>query len=142
MNPRHIPAGVRLRVAESSRFRCGYCLTSQRIVGPLLEIDHIIPEARGGTADEENLTLACPMCNSHKADRVEAWDAMSMAMTPLFNPRRDTWHEHFEWTDEGARIRGRTATGRATVSALAMNHPDIVSARRLWAIAGWHPSTD
>lgn len=44
-------------------FRCGYCLTSQRVIGPLLEIDHIVPQAQGGTHDEDNLFLACPMCN-------------------------------------------------------------------------------
>ena len=55
MNPRAISATLGQRVAVAARFRCGYCLTSQRIIGPLLEIDHIIPEARGGTSDEENL---------------------------------------------------------------------------------------
>jgi predicted nucleotidyltransferase len=38
---RRIPAALRQRVAEAARFRCGYCLASQRIIGPLLEIDHI-----------------------------------------------------------------------------------------------------
>jgi 5-methylcytosine-specific restriction endonuclease McrA len=59
MSPRTISAALRQRVAEAARFRCGYCLTAQRIIGPLLEIDHLIPESRGGTSDEENLWLAC-----------------------------------------------------------------------------------
>src|SRR5437764_1015296 len=42
MSPAYISAALRQRVAETARFRCGYCLTSQRIIGPLLEIDHII----------------------------------------------------------------------------------------------------
>jgi 5-methylcytosine-specific restriction endonuclease McrA len=139
MSPRNISAALRQRVAEAARFRCGYCLTAQRIIGPLLEIDHFIPESRGGSSDEENLWLACPMCNSHKADRQEALDPESRAMVPLFNPRAARWEEHFEWIEAGTMIRGKTPQGRATVVALQMNHQDIVAARGLWGIAGWHP---
>ena len=142
MNPAYISAALRQRVAETARFRCGYCLTSQRIIGPLREIDHIIPEARGGTSDEANLFLACPMCNSRKADRREAVDAESHVIVPLFNPRTELWDEHFEWIESGTIIRGKTPQGRATVAALQMNHPDIVAARHLWVVAGWHPPTD
>jgi hypothetical protein len=39
-------------------------------------------------------------------------------------------------------IRGKTPQGRATVVALQMKHQDIVAARRLWVIAGWHPPTE
>jgi hypothetical protein len=60
---------------------------------------------------------------------------------PLFNPRSGVWDEHFEWIEEGTVIRGKTPQGRATAAALYMNHPDIVAARRLWVIAGWHPPT-
>lgn len=142
MSSRHISAALRQRVAEAAHYRCGYCLTSQRIIGPLLEIDHIVPEARGGTDDEHNLTLACPVCNSHKADRVEALDPVTTVSVHLFNPRTDLWHEHFEWVEGGTVMRGKTPVGRATIDALAVNHPDIVAARRLWVIAGWHPPED
>jgi HNH endonuclease len=142
MSPSYISGALRQRVAAAAYFRCGYCLTSQRIIGPLLEIDHIVPEARGGTSDEENLWLACPMCNSHKADRQEAVDPEGQVAVPLFNPRAERWDEHFEWVEAGAIIRGKTPTGRATVTALQMNHADIVAARRLWVIAGWHPPAE
>lgn len=142
MSTHPISAALRQRVTAAARFRCGYCLTSQQIIGPLLEIDHIIPEAKGGTNDEENLFLACPMCNSHKAARQEATDPESLLTVPLFTPRTEIWTEHFEWVEEEAVIRGKTPTGRATVTALNMNHPDIVVARRLWVIAGWHPPVD
>jgi hypothetical protein len=142
MNPRAISATLRQRVAVAARFRCGYCLASQRTIGPLLEIDHIIPEARGGTSDEENLWLACPMCNSHKADRQGGIDPESLAPASSFNPRTEPWGDHFDWTEDGTIIRGRTPKGRATVAALQMNHPDMVAARRLWVLAGWHPPVD
>ncbi len=112
------------------------------LLGPLLEIEHIIPEAKGGGSDEENLFLACPRCNSHKSDRVEAIDPESMVSVDLFNPRIDFWNEHFEWTEAGTIIQGTTPKGRATVAALNMNHPAVVAARHLWVKAAWHPPTD
>ena len=139
MSSQSISAAVRRRVAEMSQYRCGYCLTAQRIIGPLLEVDHIVPQARGGTDEADNLVLACPMCNSHKADRQEAVDPETLLVVRLYNPRTDVWQDHFAWIEDGAVIRGQTPTGRATVAALAMNHPDMVAARRLWVSAGWHP---
>lgn len=36
--------------------------------------DHIIPRSRGGTEEMENVCLACPRCNSKKADKLlEEW---------------------------------------------------------------------
>lgn len=137
-----IPAHLRQRVSEAAHFRCGYCLTSQLVVGPLLEIDHIIPEAHGGTSEESNLWLACPPCNSHKSDKTESTDPETGALVALFNPRTQQWHEHFEWTEEGTVIRGKTPQGRATIAALHMNDSVIVATRRLWVLAGWHPPTD
>ena len=142
MTAPRISAVLRQQVAEAFHFRCGYCQTSQRIIGPLLEIDHIIPEAQGGTSAEDNLCLACPMCNSHKADRIEAIDPDSPASVRLFNPRAQNWEDHFEWIETGTLIRGKSPIGRATIAALNMNHPDVVLARQLWVMAGWHPPRD
>jgi hypothetical protein len=139
---RHISARTRERVARAALYRCGYCLTSQRVIGPLLEIDHIVPEAHGGTSHERNLWLACPLCNSHKADRVQALDPATGVPVRFFNPRGDRWSDHFEWAEGGAVIVGTTAIGRTTVAALQMNDPELVAARRLWIIAGWHPPRD
>lgn len=139
MKARRVTKVVRRRVAEAAGYRCGYCLTSQEVVGPLLEIDHLIPEALGGTSDEVNLWLACPHCNGAKAARIEAIDPDTGQTVPLFNPRIDEWPDHFNWTDGGALIAGTTPVGRATVEALKINHPDIVAARRLWIEVGWHP---
>lgn len=142
MKRRPISVSVRERVSRSARFRCGYCLTSQRVVGPLLEIDHLVPESRGGTSQECDLWVACPLCNGHKADRVDAVDLMTDETVPLFNPRRDVWTDHFEWTEGGTVIHGKTPTGRATVDALHMNDETVVAARGLWVVAGWHPPND
>ena len=51
---------VRARVRAQAGDRCGYCLSRQDYVPWPLEIEHIIPKAKGGTDDEENL---CPPQN-------------------------------------------------------------------------------
>ncbi|HEY3227585.1 MAG TPA: hypothetical protein VGJ87_00105 [Roseiflexaceae bacterium] len=58
---------------------------------------------------------------------------------PLFNPRAQRWDEHFAWSDDGTQILGLTAIGRATIVALQLNRPLLVSARRRWVLVGWHP---
>ena len=142
MSKRAIPKELRARVAQSAGHRCAYCQISERVVGPLLEIDHIVPESKGGSSEESNLTLACPLCNGHKSDRTEAIDPQTGRMMALFNPRLERWPDHFEWIDGGALIRGKTAIGRTTVLALDLNHPDVVASRRLWASVGWHPPAE
>lgn len=139
MSKQPIPREVRVRVALSADYRCAYCQTPARIIGPLLEVDHIVPESKGGSSDEPNLTLACPLCNSHKSDLIEAVDPETGQLVPLFNPRAEQWSVHFEWTEDGTTIRGKTPIGRATVLALDLNHMDVVAVRRLWVSVGWYP---
>ena len=142
MSRTRIPKVMRSRVAEQSRYRCGYCLTPEAIVGTPMQVDHIIPEADGGLTVEENLWLACAQCNDHKNDRIAALDTESGQRVRLFDPRRQVWNEHFCWTLEGDRVIGLTPTGRATVVALNMNRPVLVKSRQLWVSVGWHPPKD
>ncbi|MFQ5855447.1 MAG: HNH endonuclease [Anaerolineae bacterium] len=65
--------------------RCGYCLTSQRISGAQMHIEHIIPRSQGGTSDETNLWLACAWCNSYKWAKTHAVDPETGNEVPLFN---------------------------------------------------------
>ncbi len=142
MSRTYISKHLRELVAAQARHRCGYCLTAEAIVGVPMELDHIIPEVRGGLTEENNLWLACSLCNDSKGDRILALDPVSGAVERLFDPRRQFWKEHFRWTDEGDRIVGMTATGRATVAALNLNRPTLVLARQLWVSVGWHPPKD
>lgn len=107
-----------------------------------MEIDHIMPQSLGGLTEEDNLWLACSLCNDHKGNRIAALDLISGEVALLFNPRRQKWQDHFEWSSGGERIIGITPTGRATVLALALNRPSLVLARRLWSAVGWHPPKD
>ena len=139
MSRAYVAAGLRRRVADQARYRCGYCLTAEDIVGAPMEIEHIVPESAGGSSEEDNLWLACTLCNSHKSDRTTAVDPVSGELVRLFDPRRQEWREHFGWDDSGTRIVGLTDVGRATASALNLNRPSLVRARRRWVGVGWHP---
>lgn len=134
-----ISAGLRQRIAEAAHFRCAYCMAQEVVLGMPFEIDHIYPEAEGGTSDELNLCLACPRCNRFKARRTQALDSVTGEVAPLFHPRQQIWHEHFVWQQNGLYLAGITPTGRATVDALQMNNPFVVRSRAVWIAWGWHP---
>jgi hypothetical protein len=108
-----------------------------------LEIEHITPLAKGGTNEESNLWLACPICNRYKGDKTEAIDPLTSSLVPLFNPRTQIWHDHFLWINNGLSIQGKTSIGRATTVALHLSDdPDVLIVRSLWIQAGWHPPRD
>lgn len=107
-----------------------------------MTMDHIVPEAAGGPTTEVNLWLACNRCNEFKGKQSHAFDPETGERVPLFNPRLQSWYDHFAWSDDSTHIVGRTPVGRATVAALQLNNPEIVIARRLWASVGWWPPLD
>jgi hypothetical protein len=107
-----------------------------------LEIEHLLPAARGGTDAEDNLWLSCRSCNSFKGVQTHVRDPVTNRRVRLFNPRRQKWSQHFRWSPDGIQIIGRTACGRATVIALRLNNIFAVTARREWVAAGWHPPQD
>lgn len=136
----YIPKEIERRVRSTASNRCGYCLSPQHLVMARLEIEHIIPLSKQGSNDESNLWLACPLCNRYKSDKIAAIDPETGQEVPLFNPRMQVWSEHFQWADDGIRIIGQTAIGRATVAALHLSDdPDALEVRRYWVLAGWHP---
>ena len=136
----YIPKEIDHRVRVMACNRCGYCLSPQHLVMARLEIEHILPISKGGSNDESNLWLACPLCNRYKSDKTTALDPITKTLVPLFNPRTQIWSEHFQWSEDGIRIIGRTPIGRAPVIALHLSDdPDALEVRRYWVLAGWHP---
>ena len=107
-------------VLERAANRCQYCLMHQSLQGATFHFEHIIPRSKGGSSKMANLTLACPSCNLHKADRITAIDPATGSLVQLFHPGRQIWREHFHFI--GHQIHGLTPTGRATVAALDFNH--------------------
>lgn len=116
----------RERIAARAGYCCSYCLSSQAITGTAMQIDHVQPESRGGTSDDDNLCWCCGECNTYKGDLIAALDPLSRIEVPLFHPTHQHWAEHFVWVEEGVRIEGLTATGRAMVEALRLNRPWLV----------------
>jgi hypothetical protein len=135
----YIAQEVRDRVAAQAGYRCEYCLTSQEISGAKLHVDHIVPLAEGGNTEDDNLCLASAWCNSYKWAKTRGSDPVSGRTVELYNPRTQTWSQHFRWSDDSLTIVGLTAIGRATIDVLRMNNEYIIPARRHWVEAGWHP---
>lgn len=135
----YIPIDIRRQVRQDAGRRCGYCLSSEALLGTSLEFDHLIPESAGGLTFRENLWLACHTCNKQKGSQVDAQDVITQSVARLFNPREQKWHSHFRWSRDGTRVEGLTAIGRATIVALKMNNEFIVESRRFWVSVGWHP---
>jgi hypothetical protein len=139
MSKMRVGRRLRAQVLVDAGGHCGYCRLSEEITGTPLEIEHIVPEGRGGSTRRANLWAVCRYCNLLKSDRIEAPDPETGSPVPLFNPREQRWSEHFAWIDGGLRITGTTPVGRSTVEALALNRAMLVRARAYWVSAGWHP---
>ncbi len=130
---------LRQQVSAEADHCCEYCRTCRQIIGMPLVIDHIIPLARGGGNERENLAAACYRCNEFKGAKTGAVDPATGELVSLFNPRLQIWKEHFAWANAGTHIIGLTPTGCATVVALRMNNEYIVESRRLWVAINRHP---
>jgi len=126
-------------VAERAVYRCEYCHAPEIVFNFPFEVEHILPQARGGSDELDNLALACHACNLFKSDFETGQDEESQAETALFHPRRDTWEQHFQVDIESAEVHGITPCGRATVLRLQMNRPRQVAARLRWILLGLFP---
>ncbi len=109
-------------VRERANQCCEYCRTPHFALPLPFQIDHIIAEQHGGVTDENNLALACAHCNRHKGPNIAGLDPDTGELVRLFNPRTDSWRDHFHL--DGATAVGMTAIGRATVEVLALNSGD------------------
>jgi hypothetical protein len=108
----------------------------------IITIDHVVPLARGGSNDPDNLALACPHCNRRKSESVTATDPVLRQQVSLFNPRIDEWSHHFVWSREGLTLIGITSTGRATAMTLEFNRPRLVEIRAADVEIQRHPPAD
>jgi hypothetical protein len=130
---------LRARIEEADGGLCRYCLVSEINSGMPLTYDHIQPRSKAGKTSFENVCRACRPCNEFKTSATHALDPLTGDSVPLFNPPTAPWGEHFTWSADSTRVEGSSAVGRATVVALRMNRPTIITARGRWSEAGWHP---
>ncbi len=135
----YIPDSLVKQIRQRAGEACEYCRLPQESQEATFHVDHVLPRVQGGPTTLDNLALACVSCSLRKAARVTAVDPVDGQEVSLFHPREDKWNQHFVLTAE-FHLEGRTATGRATVTALQMNRPAIVSIRRELHLLGRFPA--
>jgi hypothetical protein len=132
-----IPTSLRQLVIQRADNRCEYCGLSQLGQAATFHIDHVIPVMASGSTTAGNLALACVSCSLYKGARQDIEDPKTNEMVSIFNPRQQTWKEHFAWM--GVEVIGLTAVGRATVNALKLNRDIIKTIRVEEEFFGRHP---
>ena len=110
---------LRRAVEARADDRCEYCGLAQIGQKAVFHVDHVVPRSAAGETHIGNLALACVSCSLRKGARQTAPDPATQTEATLFNPRRESWNDHFRW--DGLQVVGLTATGRATVGALGLN---------------------
>jgi hypothetical protein len=135
----YIPVALQRQVREHFRNCCAYCRTAEELTATTFEFEHVTPSSHGGESKFDNLCLACPMCNRFKSDLMIAWDEISSTEVALFHPHLDRWLDHFAWNDGSTEIIGLTPSGRATISQLRINRPQLIRVRRMWVEMHEHP---
>jgi hypothetical protein len=130
---RDIDESARLLVTERARRRCEYCLVHEDDAGFPHQIDHVISRKHGGSSGIGNLAYACIVCNRYKGTDIASIDRSGRPIR-LFDPRRDSWDEHFKL--DGPVIQPLTAIGEVTARLLRLNAVERVIERRLFQALG------
>lgn len=122
-----IDVALRRFVRERAQHRCEYCgLHQEELPFATFHIEHVIAKQHGGSDDASNLCLACHWCNFHKGPNLTT--LVHDELVPLFNPRLQTWNDHFEIS--GDQIIGLTNVGKGSVKLLNMNDNERCKLRR------------
>ena len=125
----------RLAVRKRASARCEYCHLPDLVPHLVrFQLEHIRARRHGGSNSLDNLAWACPRCNERKGTNLSGVDPDTNRVVRLVNPRRDAWARHF--VGDGLRIRGLTATGRATAWLLEFNSEDRLKLRRGLQVLG------
>jgi HNH endonuclease len=128
-----VDEAARRLVIERAQRRCEYCLVHENSAGFSHQIDHIISRKHGGSSGLNNLAYACVLCNRHKGSDIASVDGSGRTIR-FFDPRRDTWDEHFEL--DGPVVEPLTPIGEVTARVLRLNAAERVIERRLLQALG------
>lgn len=79
MTSRHSAA-----VIERAAERCEYCRMHVALQGATFHIEHVLPRVLGGEDALDNLALAGPSCNLHKAERTCCYDSITNTESATF----------------------------------------------------------
>ena len=139
MSKTYITVEIERFVNQRAKNQCEYCRCLVRFHSDPFAIEHIIPEARGGSSHESNLALPCLGCNAFKGVFLTGIDPVTEDEVTLFHPRLQRWTEHLVWSDDTTHIFGITSTGRATIARLRLNRPGLVNLRTALHRFGVYP---
>ena len=142
MSRNKILESIQQQVRERANYLCEFCHANEQWQYVRFTVDHVMPFSLGGSDKFDNLTLACFHCNRRKTNRLTAIDPQSQTEVSLFNPRQDSWQEHFIWSMDGLSIVGVSTIGRATVAALLLNRDRVIPIRAADREIGRHPPID
>ena len=131
---------IRQQVRQRANGCCEYCGLPEEFSFYSHQADHVIAVKHRGPSTLINLAWACFDCNNAKGSDVASYDEVTNQLVPLFNPRTQNWHEHFELN--GAEMVGKTPTGRVTVFLLQMNSEEQLATRLYLIEAGFYPLKD
>ena len=121
MSVTRIPAKMRRAVRLRAGNRCEYCGIHEDDTEFGCEVDHILSEKHLGKTELDNLALACFFCNRNKGSDIgSVRSAGDPEFIHFFNPRVDSWAEHFEF-DALTRIVPKTDTGLVTARIFGFN---------------------
>jgi hypothetical protein len=134
-----ITEALRRGVFTRANGRCEYCLMPAALLLAGCEVDHIISRKHRGITDLSNLALCCARCNRAKGTDVGAICEQTGAFTRLFNPRIDTWLDHFFL--DGPHIRAGTDIGEVTVTLLRFNDSERTLERALLQRLAEYPTS-
>lgn len=137
-----VSSALRRAVQSRANNNCEYCRCLGDYSPDPFTVDHVDPRHAGGATTLENLAWACFGCNGRKQGRTQYRDSQTGEVVSLFNPRQQVWSEHFEWSKDLTQMVGKTACGRATITALDLNRAGVVNLRRLLVAVGLHPPAE
>ncbi|MSU50961.1 MAG: HNH endonuclease [Opitutus sp.] len=135
--PESIGQPLRRVVAARAEGRCEYCRLPAWALLAGCEVDHVISRKHGGQTNATNLALSCIRCNRTKGTDVGSIVPATGQFSRLFNPRVDSWAEHFSL--EAGRLTGRSEIGQVTISLLRLNDDERVLERTWLQRLGEYP---
>jgi len=92
----------------------------------------------GGPTQADNLAYACAFCNLHKGSDLGSVFRATGALVRFFNPRRESWAEHFELN--GVMIAPLTPIGEVTARIFGFNSSERILERRTLMAVGRYPT--
>lgn len=137
MSKTYISASLRRIVGDRANGCCEYCLIPEALSLSSHQVDHVIAEKHGGDTTPDNLALSCSLCNQAKGSDIASIDPNTWETVRLYNPRKDSWRDHFTLEVENGLIQPQTAIGRVTVKLLRMNRLESLPVRQILIKTGY-----